>query len=205
MRASTADWSISPFWLPVAVATVDQTTMQLVRLSPAALLDHARTDDGRKQLRYAAISVVFVPLGQVLLQVFAHTIFDARGDTDTSFTKASLLTAAILTLPNFYANKRFVWRDANSDRLRSQVIVFWVAAMLGVTFSTLLTLWVERLVKGQNEFVESVAVFFAQLTGFGIVWVGRYLVLDRWLFKVTHHGAEPTPEELDELHRELPI
>ena len=156
---------------------VDQTTMQLVRLSPAALLDHARTDDGRKQLRYAAISV----------------------------TKASLLTAAILTLPNFYANKRFVWRDANSDRLRSQVIVFWVAAMLGVTFSTLLTLWVERLVKGQNEFVESVAVFFAQLTGFGIVWVGRYLVLDRWLFKVTHHGAEPTPEELDELHRELPI
>jgi hypothetical protein len=45
----------------------------------------------------------------------------------------------------------------------------------------------------------------AQLTGYGIVWVARYVFLDRWLFKVTHHGEEPPPEELAELHADFPV
>lgn len=174
-------------------------------MSPGALLAHAKSDEGKKQLRYAGISLVFVPLGQVLLQVFAHTLFNAGKADDGAFTKASLLTAAILTGPNFFANRNFVWRDSNKDRLRTQILVFWVAAMLGVALSTLLTLWVEHLVKGQGAIVESICVFGAQLTGFGVVWVGRYLILDRWLFKVTHGGEEPPPEVLDELHHDLPI
>ena len=48
-------------------------------------------------------------------------------------------------------------------------------------------------------------MFFAQLLGFGLVWIGRYIILDRWLFKVTHHGEEPDEDELDMLHGDLPI
>jgi len=176
-----------------------------VKLSPTALLEHAKSPEGRKQLRYAGISIVFVPLGQVLLQVFAHVVFDAGKGDDAAFTKASLLTAAILTGPNFFANRNFVWRDSSKDRLRTQILVFWVAAMLGVALSTLLTVWVENLVRDQSVAVESISVFFAQLVGFGVVWIGRYLILDRWLFKVTHHGEEPPPDLLDELHHDLPI
>jgi putative flippase GtrA len=170
-------------------------------------MDHARSDEGRKQLRYAGISLLFVPLGQILLQLFAHALFHAgKGDAgDAAFTKASILSAALLTGPNFYMNKRFVWKDSSKDRLRTQILVFWVAAMLGVGLATLLTLWVEHLVENQSSFVESVAVFVAQLAGFGIVWVGRYLILDRWLFKVTHHGEEPPADLLDELHHEFPV
>ena len=98
---------------------------------------------------------------------------------------------------------------ASKDNLRTQVVVFWVAAMLGVTFATLLTFVVEGWVHDRvSAVVEAMAVFVAQLVGFGIVWVGRYLILDRWIFKVTHHGEEPTGEdlqEIEELHGELPI
>ncbi len=178
-----------------------------MKLSPGALLEHARTDSGKKQLRYAAISLGFVPLGQIMLQVFAQFVFHAGKADDAAFTKASLLTAAILTGPNFLANKNWVWRDSSKDRLRTQVLVFWVAAMLGVAASTLLTLWVEHLMKGrdQDSLVVIGSVFAAQLTGFGIVWVGRYLLLDRWLFKVTHHGDEPDADEIDDLHHDFPI
>ena len=176
-----------------------------MKLSPGALLDHVKTDEGRKQLRYAGISVVFVPLGQVLLQLFAHFVFHAGKADDGAFTKASLLTAAVLTGPNFFANRNFVWKDSNKDRLRTQILVFWVAAMLGVALSTLLTLWVEHLVKDQSAVIEGICVFFAQLVGFGVVWIGRYLILDRWLFKVTHHGEEPTQDLLDDLHRDFPV
>jgi len=75
-----------------------------------------------------------------------------------------------------------------------------------VSAATGLTWLVEQQVHGKvSALVEAVAVFFAQLVGFGIVWVGRYLILDRWLFKVTHHGEEPTEDDLDMLHGDVPI
>jgi len=169
-----------------------------VKLSPAALLEHARADVGRKQLRYMGVSVVFVPVGQVLIQVLG-SVFDGN------FTLASIVAAAILTVPNFFANKLLVWKDTSRDNLRTQVVVFWVAAMLGVSLATGLTFVVQQLTDESSSLVQRVSVFIAQMTGFGIVWVGRYLVLDRWLFKVTHHGEEPSGDDLDELHGEVPI
>ena len=38
-----------------------------MNLSPSSVLAHARSAEGRKQLRYAGVSIVFVPLGQILL------------------------------------------------------------------------------------------------------------------------------------------
>lgn len=174
-----------------------------MKLSPTAVMAHARSDEGRKQLRYAGVSLVFVPVGQILIQVLAATVFS--GD-ENNFTWASITAAAILTLPNFFANKYLVWKETSKDNLRTQVLVFWVAAMLGVTFATLLTFFVEGQVHNKvSGLVEALAVFIAQLVGFGIVWVGRYLILDRWLFKVTHHGEEPDEDDLDMLHGDLPV
>jgi putative flippase GtrA len=170
-----------------------------VKFSLGALLEHARTDAGRKKLRYAGVSVVFVPLGQICIQLLGRFSFDRN------FTKASLASAAILTLPNFFANKYVVWRDTNRESLRTQVTVFWIAAMLGVTFATALTWLVEKQMADRSALVESGAVFLAQLVGFGLVWVGRFLVLDRWIFKATHHGAEPSPEEMAALHSDIPV
>jgi putative flippase GtrA len=172
-----------------------------MKLSPAGLRDHIRSDVGRKQLRYLGVSVVFVPVGQVMIQVLG-SVFDGN------YTLASVVSAAILTIPNFFANKFLVWKNTSKDNLRTQVVVFWTAAMLGVSLATGLTFVVQQLTEDSSSIVQRVSVFVAQMTGFGIVWVGRYLVLDRWLFKVTHHGQEPTAEDLDEieeLHGELPI
>jgi putative flippase GtrA len=167
-----------------------------MKLSPSGLWDHVRSEEGRKQLRYAGVSVVFVPVGQGLIQLFGLFM---------SFTVASLLNAAILTLPNFFANKLYVWKVTSKDNQRTQIAIFWVAAMLGVGFATGLTYLVEQLTTDQGGLVKRLAVVVAQLTGFGVVWVGRFLILDRWLFKLTHAGREPDPVEEDELHTDVPI
>jgi putative flippase GtrA len=168
-----------------------------VEISLSHLLVHVKSVEGRKQLRYAGISAVFVPLGQIVIQILGRVVFMEREGLVESpnFTKASLAGAAILTLPNFFANKYLVWRDTTKDKLKTQVLVFWVAAMLGVALATSLTYVVERTVKTAraSSLIESLAVFAAQLMGFGVVWVLRYLVLDKWLFKATYDGAEPLP------------
>src|ERR1700756_2031308 len=146
-------------------------------LSSSGLIAYARTEQARKKLRYAGVSVVFVPLGQILIQIFGLWLHN--------YTTASLLQAAIVTVPNFFANKHFVWRVTSRENLRSQVLVFWVAVMLGVSLATLFTHLVENAMADQTMLVRGAAVFFAQLLGYGIVWVGRFLILDRWLFKLT--------------------
>jgi putative flippase GtrA len=165
----------------------------------AAVVSHLRTPEGRKKLNYLGVSAVFVPVGQLAIQLLGRFVFDRN------YTKASVASAAILTLPNFFANKYFVWRNTSRDNLRTQVAVFWVAAMFGVAFATYLTWLVEKAVKGRSGLVESGAVFLAQLVGFGLVWVIRFLVLDKWLFKVTHHGTDPSADEAAMLHADVPV
>src|SRR5262249_44917163 len=116
------------------------------------------------------------------------------------YTSASLLAAAIVTIPNFFANKHFVWRVSSGENLRSQVLVFWVAVMLGVLLATLFTYLVENVMVGQSTLLRGTAVFAAQLLGLGIVWVGRFLMLDRWLFKL----AGDTPGHADAVIGEVP-
>ena len=177
-----------------------------MNLSPTSVLAHARSVEGRKQLRYAGVSIVFVPIGQVLIQLLGALVFTSTidGVKETNWASASVTSAAILTVPNFFANKYVVWKNTSKDNLRTQVAVFWVAAMLGVTFATLLTFLVDYMIESHG-WLEKIAVFFAQLAGFGIVWLGRYVILDRWIFKVIHHGEEPGDEDLDMMHGDIPI
>jgi putative flippase GtrA len=140
------------------------------------LLVYARTEQGRKKLRYCGVSTVFVPFGQILVQVFGLWL--------GNYTVASLVAAAIVTIPNFFANKRYVWRLTSRENMSRHLLVFWAAMMLGVSLATLFTHLVEVLMGSQTQPIRGASVFAAQLLGYGIVWVGRFLLLNHWLFKV---------------------
>ena len=169
-----------------------------MKVSPSGLLEHARSTEGRKQIRYAGVSIVFVPLGQIFVQILHAT-------TSLKDYQSILIVAAILTVPNFYANKRFVWQDTNKDRVKTQVTVFWVAAMLGTGFAMALAALADHLTRNSGKITQAAWLFIAQLTGYGIAWIARYFVLDKWIFKATHHGEEPTEAEVAELHHDFPI
>lgn len=128
-----------------------------------------------EKLRYAAVPAVFITLGQGLIQVFGLWF---------AYTLASLLAAALVTGPKFLAKKRFIWRATSRENLRSHALVFWVAVVLSVSVATLFTHLVETATAGQTKPVRGAAVLVAQLMAFGIVWVGRLLIVDGWLLKV---------------------
>ena len=144
---------------------------------------YAKTEEARTKLRYVVVAAAFLPIGQVLLQVLGPWLDD--------YTAASLLAAAIATGPNFFANRYFVWRVRSAKNLRNQMVIFWVVVMLGVALATFFTYFVDGVTADRTTLVRGTAVFVAQVLGFGIVWVGRFLILDR-LFKHTHDSREQT-------------
>ena len=137
-------------------------------LSLSGFIAYARTEEARKKLRYAGVSVVFVPLGQGLIQVFGLWLDD--------YTTASLLAAAILTVPGFFANKHFVWRVRSGENLRFQVLVYWVAVMLAVSLATLFTYLIENAMADQTVLCP---------------WRSRFLRPDAWLW---HRLGLPLPD-----------
>lgn len=141
----------------------------------------------RKKLRYAAVSVFSVPIGQGLIQVLGLWL--------DNYALASMLTAGIVTIPSFFVLKYFVWRDSSRENLRAEILVFWVAMMLAFTLATLLSYLVDHATTGCSNLVRGAAVLCAQLFAFGLVWVGRYVMLDRWLFKLAGNTAEEVDDE----------
>ena len=142
---------------------------------------------------------MFVPLGQVLVQTL-RWVFDVHE------VLAVLISACVLTLPNYLANKYIVWRDKSKDNRATEVTVFWLAAVLGTAFAMGFVYLAGKIVpEDKGELLHAAAIFIAQLLGYGIVWVARYVFLDRLIFKATHHGEEPPPELLDDLHRDFPV
>ncbi|MEZ5321191.1 MAG: GtrA family protein [Microthrixaceae bacterium] len=171
-----------------------------MKLSPAGLLEHARSPEGRKQLRYVGVSAVFVPLGQLLVQVL-------RWGAGIYEVYAVFITACVLTPPNYLSNKYIVWQHKSKDNRVTEITVFWLAAVLGTLCAMLFVYLAGRWFpdRPDAEFRHAAAIFIAQLLGYGIVWIARYVFLDRLIFKATHHGDEPPTQVLDELHRDFPV
>lgn len=141
----------------------------------------------------------FVPLGQAGVQ-FLKWVFGVHA------VAAVFITACVLTPPNYLSNKLYVWKHKSRDNQRTEIVVFWLAAVFGTAFAMAFVYLAELVVpESSGEIQHAAAIFFAQLFGYGIVWVGRYLFLDRLIFKATHHGEEPPDEVLDDLHRDFPV
>lgn len=142
--------------------------------SPVAVRDvpavHQLWDEfGPKALRYCGVSVFNVVTGQALLFLF-HAVLGWSG------VASNVAAVAIGTGPAYLLSRRWVWRQSGEHRLAAEVLPFWVMAFVGLGLSTLAVAWAD------HRFESSLAVNAAALGAFGVVWVLRFVVLDRLLW-----------------------
>ncbi len=143
-------------------------------------LAHARSPLGQKALRYASVSVVGVVLTQVLIILF-------HGVLDVSATWSNVLAVAGSAGPCYLLNRRWVWGKSGKHRFGREVVPFWGMALLGLLLSTALVALAYRW------WDSTLAVSAANLAGFGVLWVARFLLLDKLVFR-HEHVIEELPE-----------
>ena len=159
-----------------------------MNLTPAALVAHAKSEPGRRAIRYSATSLICVAITQVLL---------------FTFTSKSLLgwrpgwgniTAVMLTsIPAFILNKRWVWGKRGKAHMRREVIPFGVFTLAGWVLSTLMVVLATDATSSMSRSAHQLAIQAANIAGFGILWVLKYLFLDKIMFGEHHH----TPYDAD--------
>lgn len=131
----------------------------------AALLTNHR----RRFLRYASVSVVGVVCGQSLLSLFHHGF--AWGAT-----RSNVLAVTLATIPSYLLNRAWVWGRRGRHHFTREVLPFWSMAFLGLILSTIAAGWAEENLDAR------IWVNVANLGAFGVLWVAKYALIERYLF-----------------------
>ncbi len=156
-----------------------------MNLTPTALMAHARSDAGRRAIRYSATSVVGVVGTQILFQLLLFTDLQAH--------VANFIATSLMSGPAFLLNKHWVWGKSGKAHLRREVLPFWAFTAAGWALSTVTVFFVSRWTEGDGS--HRVAVGLASIAGFGVLWVLKYLFLDQVMFGPHHHT--PYDEDLE--------
>lgn len=136
-------------------------------------------NDLAKLMRFAAVSLVTVPAGVVLLWLLLQT--------ELRPFVANLLSVAIATVPNYWLNRTWVWRKRGRNSIRREIMPFWAMAFFGLCLSTVAVWIAERFTDADLVFVG------VNVASFGVVWLAKFIVIERYLFgHHLHEVAEPT-------------
>ena len=125
--------------------------------------------------KYTMLSFITVPTGFTLLLVARHFL-------DVNAGLLNLAVGTVLTPPSFLMYRTVVWREGSAKGWRAEMFTFWQTVMLGGLAATVLIAGVDAIV-GNN----GVLIVTAGLLGQGIVFVGRFL----WLDRVTYAKKPP--------------
>jgi putative flippase GtrA len=140
-----------------------------VDLAPAALLDRLTGGRGDLAIRYSMVSVIGVVTTQTLLLVLI-------GILDRDPTWSNVIGVSLCSLPVFLLNKRWVWNHDGKISLRREILPFWVFTLAGLLISTLLVSFAQRFSDA------AIVAMAANICGFGVLWVAKFLFLDRVMF-----------------------
>lgn len=120
--------------------------------------------------RFAGVSAVAVVITQSLLFAF-NAVLGWPGWI------ANVAAVGLAALPAYLMNRRWVWAKCGPHSISREVAPFWGYTFLGLLVSTG-TVAIADAVWGTT-----IAVLAANIAGFGALWVGKFVLLDRVLFR----------------------
>ncbi len=137
-------------------------------------------DYGAKLIKYAGVSVVSTTLSLILLTLF-------NGVFGWSFVWSNVAAVTISTIPAYVLSRRWVWTQEGPNSLRYEIIPFWAMAFFGLGLSTLFVFLAEKVSD------HLLVLFFANGAAFGLLWLVKFFILDKYMWANQPALAESTP------------
>lgn len=140
-----------------------------------------RDRSGAKLLRFGAVSAFNVVFGQTLL-------YGAQTVLDWAAVTSNIFSVTVSAVPAYLLSRYWVWQKRGKNHLMKEVLPFWSLAILGFVLSTTAVWFVEKQWDPQPIFIN-----LTNLTAFGVVWVSKFFILDRFLFRVDEPDEDAAP------------
>jgi len=138
-------------------------------LSPAALVDRFRG----KAFRYLAVSLIGTVLTQAQIWYYLNQLH-------WNGALANFVAVMISTFPGYLLSRYWIWGDRDKSSWRREAVPFWVLSLAGLLLSTLFAGLADHF------FDSTWIVMLANMAGFGVLWLAKFVILDESLFKSTN-------------------
>jgi putative flippase GtrA len=134
-----------------------------------------KTDKGKTMVRYTMVSVVSTLLTFTVLGI---TFGLLRLWTEVPST---IFANAVMLAPNYYLNRRWVWRKTGPSHWRRELLPFWALSVWGVVLSVA-SATLARRISVSNHLSHSAAtavLLTITVSAFGLVWVIKFFIFNR--------------------------
>ncbi len=98
---------------------------------------------------------------------------------------ANILATTVATVPSYHLNRRWTWGKRDSSDFWREVTPFWVLSFAGLVLSTIAVALTDSWTRGAHlgsPMVHTVLLLAAHLSGFALLWVAQFILLERVLF-----------------------
>jgi putative flippase GtrA len=137
-------------------------------------------------IRYASVSAVATTVTLTTLAVLV-------GIGHWSPTWANVVATSVGSIPSFELNRRWVWRRAGRRSMGREVAPFVGLCLVELVASSeavhLVAQWTLRA--GWSPGVRTGTDLVANVMTYGALWLGQYVLLDRFLFARRRPGGPP--------------
>jgi putative flippase GtrA len=131
-----------------------------------------------KLVKYSAASLSGVVSSVITLNVCLLVLdFDA--------VLSNVIAVTVGSIPNYLINRAWTFSKSGTHSFTREILPFWLMAVLGLILSTFAVAWADQRWDGN-----ALALNIANLGAFGVLWVAKYFVLERILFKPLAHAIE---------------
>ena len=124
-----------------------------------------------KLAKYSAASLAGVVTSTsalfLLLEVF-----------DVEPVPSNIIAVTLGAVPNYMINRAWTFNKRGTHSFTREVLPFWGMAILGLIISTFAVAWAA----GRYD-ANTLILMITNIGSFGLLWVGRFFILDRLLFK----------------------
>ena len=130
-----------------------------------------------KLLRYSGVSIVAIAVTQTSLWVGLVIL-------DWPAIGANTFAVSIGAIPAYLLNRSWVWRRTDSHSLRDEILPFWLYSLVGLAISSVLV----GIADGWSS--STPIVMLANLAAYGLLWVSKFFLLEKILFRRPHRDDE---------------
>jgi putative flippase GtrA len=157
-----------------------------VELSPAGVIDWARSPEGQKLVRYSIVSVISVIVSQTVL-------FSLQLTTTLRVAWVNIIACGVATVPSYELNRKWAWGKSGRGHLWREVVPFWGLAFLGLAFSEWAVVVANHWARDHElaRVYRSAVVNASALAAFGVLWVAKFVIFNKVLF--AHHEQDLDP------------
>ncbi len=143
----------------------------------------------RKLVKYSMVSAISIVVSQI---VQLTTFFLTHNGV-----LSSIVAVAVGTVPSYELNRRWTWRKNGPSHLWREIVPFWVMSFVGLVFSTVCVYAAEQWAEGRGLGKARTAFLLnlSSLAAFGLLWIGKFLIINHLLFHRDHHAVGSDDED----------